>query len=206
MTSQQQIAANRVNAQKSTGPRTPAGKQRSSLNARTHGLTAQAVLLSDEDPTAFQALQQALCDQYQPATALEEEWVDQAAGLLWRLRRIPQIEAYVLEEMAHRERVEEAEAVLYVATKRPLDKPAAKRTPAAIRAEAALKKAKRPVPASTAALGFLLDVREGNVLDKLDRHAARLAHQLHRVLADLERTQAQRVPGELVAEDEADPR
>ncbi|WP_406857189.1 hypothetical protein ABEG18_06040 [Alsobacter sp. KACC 23698] len=40
MTSERQIAANRRNAQKSTGPRSAAGKMRSRLNARRHGLTA----------------------------------------------------------------------------------------------------------------------------------------------------------------------
>ena len=44
MTSLQQIEANRRNAQNSTGPRTEAGKQRSSRNAVRHGLTAETVI------------------------------------------------------------------------------------------------------------------------------------------------------------------
>jgi hypothetical protein len=35
-------AINRANSQHSTGPRTESGKQRSSLNALRHGLTAQS--------------------------------------------------------------------------------------------------------------------------------------------------------------------
>ena len=112
--------------------------------------------------------------------------------------------------MARRGRIEAAEAALkqngglgrFVETHMPRDEQAAGLALAALKAAEGM-----PVPAfSTAALGFLRDAREGNVVDKLDRHEARLAHQLRRVLADLERTQAQRVPGELVAEDEADPR
>ena len=38
-------AVNKANAQKSTGPRTAAGKQRSSLNALRHGLTGQTIVL-----------------------------------------------------------------------------------------------------------------------------------------------------------------
>jgi hypothetical protein len=40
MTSPAQIQANRRNARRSTGPRTPLGRQASSQNARRHGLTA----------------------------------------------------------------------------------------------------------------------------------------------------------------------
>jgi len=37
--SEKQIAANRANAKKSTGPKTPVGKLRSSMNSRRHGLS-----------------------------------------------------------------------------------------------------------------------------------------------------------------------
>ncbi len=40
MTSDRQLAANRANARRSTGPKTAAGKMRSAGNARRHGLTA----------------------------------------------------------------------------------------------------------------------------------------------------------------------
>jgi hypothetical protein len=39
MASERQIAANRRNAQKSTGPRSASGAKRSSRNAHRHGLT-----------------------------------------------------------------------------------------------------------------------------------------------------------------------
>lgn len=41
MTSERQIAANQRNARKSTGPRSPAGKDRAAKNALKHGLTAR---------------------------------------------------------------------------------------------------------------------------------------------------------------------
>jgi hypothetical protein len=44
-------AANRANARKSTGPRTPEGKARSSRNAISHGIYCQNLLLPGEDWT-----------------------------------------------------------------------------------------------------------------------------------------------------------
>jgi hypothetical protein len=45
---------NRANAQHSTGSRTESGKQRSALNALTHGLTATIAVLPSEDPAAYE--------------------------------------------------------------------------------------------------------------------------------------------------------
>jgi hypothetical protein len=49
MGSDKQIRANRRNARKSTGPKTPEGKSVVSHNALKHGLLSQQILLPDED-------------------------------------------------------------------------------------------------------------------------------------------------------------
>ena len=49
-------AINRANSQHSTGPRTEAGKRRSSLNALRHGLTAASAVLPSEDRAQVQAV------------------------------------------------------------------------------------------------------------------------------------------------------
>ena len=49
MATEAQINANRRNAQKSTGPRSPEGKAATSRNALKHGLCAEKHLLVDED-------------------------------------------------------------------------------------------------------------------------------------------------------------
>ena len=92
MTSVRQIEANRRNSEKSTGPRTEAGKQRSSRNALRHGLTAETVILPLEDPEDYQAFEEAVLQGFDPETAVERELVLRVAGLLWRLRRAVSIE------------------------------------------------------------------------------------------------------------------
>src|SRR5260370_2062190 len=57
---------NRENAKKSTGPRTEAGKQRSSLNALRHGLTGQTAVLPSDDLAAYPPHCKAFPDHYQP--------------------------------------------------------------------------------------------------------------------------------------------
>ena len=96
MTSQKQLQANRLNARKSTGPKTDAGKALARLNSLRHGLTAgQVVVIPGEDELLFYKLYSELMMEYDPETALQEELVKQLAGILWRLRRVPVFEAAI---------------------------------------------------------------------------------------------------------------
>ena len=73
------------------------GKEKSSRNAVTHGLTANNVLLSCEDPDAFERLRQGVLASLNPQDVFEAQLVDRATGLLWRLRRIPTLELALFE-------------------------------------------------------------------------------------------------------------
>jgi hypothetical protein len=87
---------NRLNAAKSTGPRTPDGKHRSAQNARTHNLTASTPppsLLAD--PTYRQAKQE-LVDELRPTTPMQTVLVSQLAHLTWQLDQIPKLEHQIL--------------------------------------------------------------------------------------------------------------
>ena len=64
--SESQLEANRLNAQRSTGPRTAEGKARSSQNAVRHGLTAKCPVLPGEDPAEFAAFSEALFEDLTP--------------------------------------------------------------------------------------------------------------------------------------------
>ena len=92
MTSLKQIEANRLNALKSTGPRTEEGKQRSRQNALRHGLTAETVITALENAADYQAFEADIGADYQPRTATERQLVSRLASLLWRLRRSTSIE------------------------------------------------------------------------------------------------------------------
>jgi hypothetical protein len=54
--SEARLRANRLNAQKSTGPRTGEDRPHASLNTTRHGLTAQILTLTPEELKALQAL------------------------------------------------------------------------------------------------------------------------------------------------------
>jgi hypothetical protein len=94
-------AINRANAQHSTGPRSDAGKQRSALNALTHGLTARTAVLPSEDPAAFEQHRRQFLDEYRPATPTETQLVHELADTAWRLNRIPLLEADLLTRAAN---------------------------------------------------------------------------------------------------------
>ncbi len=94
----QRAATNRANSAHSTGPRTESGKQRSSQNALSHGLTARTALLPTEDPEAYQRHIQQFLDEYAPANATETQLVHEIANTAWRLNRIPFLEADLLSQ------------------------------------------------------------------------------------------------------------
>jgi hypothetical protein len=72
MSTAAQIAANRINAQRSTGPRTDDGKAKTRQNALRHGLCAGVPLMSDENDEEVQDLLATLREEHQPVGATEE--------------------------------------------------------------------------------------------------------------------------------------
>jgi hypothetical protein len=100
VTSFRQWAANRENAQKSTGPRTEEGKRRSRRNALRHGLTAQNVIEGLEDSEDYRAFEATIIADYDARTAVERELVLRLASLLWRIRRATGVETDLLRIQA----------------------------------------------------------------------------------------------------------
>ena len=87
---------NRENAQHSTGPKTEAGKQRSSMNALRHGLTGQVVVMPSEDLQAYQQHLASYTGEFRPKGRVEADLVQALADTSWRLNRVAALETNIL--------------------------------------------------------------------------------------------------------------
>ena len=92
-----QVEANRLNSQKSTGPRTPQGKAVSSQNAFKSGLDADSQFCCGEQPTDFYRLQIEYFARFQPRSPEERFQVDSLIRNEWMLRRLFRAEAHLWE-------------------------------------------------------------------------------------------------------------
>jgi len=106
--SDKQLAANRLNAQKSRGPRTPEGKAHVSKNARKHGLTGRDIVLPNERAEDYDSFREGLLTDLAPSGPLEEMLSDRIVSVAWRLRRVPMFEASLHRRAYQASRVEQA--------------------------------------------------------------------------------------------------
>jgi hypothetical protein len=160
MASQQQIDANRQNAQKSTGPKTPQGKAAVSQNALKHGLTAQQACINGEDKDEFDATRQSFEDELKPVGPVQTLLVEQIVMAAWRLARLRLIEGGLFQLRA----ADDARAI--------------DRDYENVR------------PRTRLAYLFLSDVRGPNALANLGRYEARVERSFYRALHELQRLQA----------------
>jgi hypothetical protein len=98
MSSQRKIDSARANGAKSHGPKTEAGRQKSSLNAVKHGLYAASVVLTTESREQHQEMLQAYMQQFQPDGQAEFDLIEEMVNAKWRQRRLWAIEADLLED------------------------------------------------------------------------------------------------------------
>jgi hypothetical protein len=89
----QQIEANRLNAQHSTGPRSVEGKAVSCFNATKTGIDAKSQIVRGEDPAELQTLTAEYRERWQPATPEQRLLVDTLIDCEWLLRRFRKAEA-----------------------------------------------------------------------------------------------------------------
>ena len=99
MATEAQVQANRSNAQKSTGPRTPEGKAVAAQNAVRHGLLAKEVVVKGEDPGEFEFYRQQMLEELAPVGLMEEMLAQRIVGLSWRLRRAERLQAAAFDKI-----------------------------------------------------------------------------------------------------------
>jgi len=87
----QKLAANRANAQRSTGPKTQEGKNRSRFNAVKHGLTARyfpsIIKLGTDEAQEFEKQRLAFYEHFAPVGPVEELLVEKIVVELRRYNR-----------------------------------------------------------------------------------------------------------------------
>jgi len=213
MTSDKQIQANRQNALKSTGPKTPKGKVAVRQNAMKHGLLSKEVLLPGEDAVALRELSERLRDELQPVGEMENLLVDRIIGAAWRLMRLGRVEDGIFAfgfygEQAERARREagkyahtetgvmidghkDGEGVEYFVKTTITDEQ--KHREAVKRAEE--MESVRDAELATLGQTFIRDANEANAFSKLSRYEAAIERSLYKALHELQRLQTVRAVG-----------
>ena len=174
MTSAAQAEANRSNAQKSTGPRTPEGKAVAAQNAVRHGLLAKEVVVKGEDPGEFEFYRQQMLEELAPVGLMEEMLAQRIVGLSWRLRRAERLQAAAFDKIEDQHEPPEPPLPSEVASKM-----------LAVLAESNWHP---PAPATTASAGRRWAVQDFNqewVLDRLLVYERRIERSLYRTMAEL---------------------
>ncbi len=199
MTSEKQVQANRRNALKSTGPKTPEGKAAVRLNANKHSLRSQEVLLPGEDEEALKELDENLRAELQPVGELENQFVDGIVAAHWRLRRVRRVEAGIFAWELYGELAERAEqeARAYKSDALIEMRDALETITDEQKHQEALSKAqdmKAKQDAETATLGrtFIRDADQANAFSKLSRYETAIERSLYKALHELQRLQAGR--------------
>lgn len=98
LTTEQRAQINRLNAQKSTGPKSAEGKENSRRNALKHGLRAEALPLPNEDPEAIAARAQEWNDYYQPQSPAAQHLVNTCVRATLLSDRCDQYQHAILSE------------------------------------------------------------------------------------------------------------
>jgi hypothetical protein len=174
-TSPKKIDANRRNALKSTGPRTPNGKKRVSRNATRHGFFAKWLLIQgrdgDESKQEYDNFCAGIQKHYCPVGWLEELWAEKIAVWSWRLRRLIRFESGQISLALARHS--------YDLRQSRIDELAEPESG----------------PSSSPEIDAMTDhlfLPEKEDLDKLLRYEAMINRQLNHAIAELERVQARR--------------
>ena len=213
MTSEKQAQANRRNALKGTGPKTPEGKAAVHHNALRHGLLSRDVLLPGEDEAALKELGERLRDELQPVGELEGLLVDWITASTWRLQRLGRVEAGIFAFELYGELATQArqEAGKYSRTKTEvtldgrktggdLETVVTTTITDEQKHQEAVERARemesvRDAELATLGQTFIRDANKANAFSKLSRYETTIERSLFKALHELQRLQAARGAG-----------
>ena len=102
MATERQMEANKLNAQKSTGPKTPEGKAKSSANRLSFGFASNTIIIPGEDPEEFRGLIEDFIAEHQPVCVTEQVLVEKMAQQHWLSLRALRLqgEAFIYQACA----------------------------------------------------------------------------------------------------------
>ncbi len=103
MATEAQVRANRLNALKSTGPRTVEGKAVVAQNAVRHGLSARQAVIVGEDVGEYEFYREQMLAELAPEGAMESALAQRAVGLAWRLRRAERLQNEAFDTLYDRD-------------------------------------------------------------------------------------------------------
>ncbi|MHC4619345.1 MAG: hypothetical protein ACYTEQ_16490 [Planctomycetota bacterium] len=173
MATQAQTLANRRNAQKSTGPRTPEGKAAVSQNAVKHGLLARHTVITSESQAEFELYRNEMLAELAPATPMESMLAERVVTLSWRLKRAGRIQNQAIDAL-------NAENT---------SRPFARLTQSLFPGN---RDQSHPAPSASApdlTLGRMAikDFANARVLDRLLMYERRIEHSLYKTILELQR-------------------
>ena len=103
MSSEARINANRLNAQKSTGPRTAEGKAVVSQNAVKHGLSGECDVIRGEEQEEFDQYREEMFWELNPLGVMQCRLVERIVSLAWRLRRAERLQNEAFDALLEKE-------------------------------------------------------------------------------------------------------
>jgi hypothetical protein len=169
MASQSQILANRLNALKSTGPRTGQGKAVASQNSVKHGLLAEQDVITSENESDFDLYRRQLLDELSPVSPMESMLAERIVTLSWRLKRAGRFQNQAID----------------VLNSDQTNDPLKKLTQSLLRSVAGTS----PNDNGELALGRLVvkDFSNERVLDRLLMYERRIEHSLYKTILEFQR-------------------
>jgi hypothetical protein len=176
MTSDAQVAANRSNAAKSTGPRTAQGKAVVAQNALKHGLLARDAVIRGEDPGEFEFYRDRMLGELAPVGMTESVLAERAVGLSWRLRRAERVQNEVFD-------------TLYSGQ---ADSPLSKLTQSMLPKHLARPQVSEDGRDLTLGRVVVKDFANSRVLDRLLMYERRIEHSFYKTMAEIQKLRLMR--------------